>query len=296
MGMGRLAVVTGANSGVGYHTTRILADAGWRVVMVCRTEERGREARDRILEEASGSVDATRLLVESCELSSQAAVRDLAGRLESRFDGLGVAGPDALVNNAGLYRADRVVTGDGFELTMAVNHLSHFLLTLLLGEKLRRDGVRIVNVSSAGHRGGKLHDRPIMATLRGENSYNGWAAYADSKQANVLFTRELDRRWSTDGVRSYAVHPGVLSTSIWDRNRTFGMVIAKLLKPFMGSPTQGGEAEARLVTDPDVADYSGSYYKKLAWEKPAPTAQSESLAGELWDTSLQAVGLAGHGR
>ena len=281
-----LAVVTGANSGVGYETTRVLAREGWEVVMVCRSQERGAKARGLVLQETP----TAELRLEVCDLEDFDQVREFASAFKASLTEEGRQ-PTALVNNAGLYRAGREITGDGFERTMAVNHLGHFLLTLLLEEALRRPGVRIVNVSSQGHTMGKLSGENIQQVFRGENAYNGWQAYGDSKLANVLFAKEIQRRWGGDGVLAFSMHPGVLSTEIWDRNRTFGMVIAKLMKPFMSSPEVGGEAVSRLVTDPDIADRGGRYFKKLREIDPAPLANDVELAAALWEESAKAVGL-----
>lgn len=317
-----LAMVTGANSGVGLETTRRLAGAGWDVVMLCRSEERAAAARAGILEQlggggASAPLSEANLPIELCDLSSLDSVRYAAERLgkrvASRFGSeeppppaghRAGSSPDqgsdaastrepflALVNNAGLYRAGQEMTEDGFERTLQVNHLGHFLLTNLLEDTLRRPGARVVNVSSGGHRGGRLHKDPLEDIFRGRIAYNGWRAYGDSKQANVLFTRELDRRWGGDGTVCFAVHPGVLATSIWDRNRTFGMFLAKLLKPLMGSPDAGGEAVSRLVMDPEVADESGGYFNKLEAEMPAPNARDAEFAVRVWEVSARAVGL-----
>jgi NAD(P)-dependent dehydrogenase (short-subunit alcohol dehydrogenase family) len=283
---GSVTIITGANSGVGYQATRILARRGQPIVMVCRTRERGEAARDRIL----GELPEADLRVEPCELDSLRQVRDLARRLDHRL-GQEDREVAALVNNAGLYRAPLEHTEDGLERTLAVNHLSHFLLTLLLEGRLRSAGARVVNVTSGGHRGGKLRRRPLSEILRGEGRYNGWQAYADSKAAQVLFTRELQRRWAADGVAAFAVHPGVLSTAIWDRNRTFGMLVARVMKRFMDSPEVGGEAVSRLVTDPEVLSHAGGYFNKQDAEQSAPHTRDDTLARELWKASAEAVGV-----
>ena len=281
-----VTVITGANSGVGYEASRILARDGHPVVMVCRTRDRGEAARERLLADVPGAD----LRVEACELDSLGQVRELAKRLDRWLTDEGRT-LTALVNNAGLYRAPLERTEDGLERTLAVNHLSHFLLTLLLEERLRRHGTRVVNVSSGGHRGGKLRRRPLSEIFRGDGPYNGWQAYADSKAAQVLFTRELQRRWGSDGMSAFAVHPGVLSTAIWDRNRTFAMLVARVMKPFMDSPEVGGRAVARLVADPRAVEYAGGYFRKEKPEESARHTLDDTLARELWEASVQAVAL-----
>lgn len=286
MGAAKRVVITGANSGVGFEASRILAGDGWDVVMVSRSPDRGQAALEKVRAEHPGAS----LSVEQCDLASFAQVRDLASRLgAAEEDGDGPV--HALVNNAGLYRANREITEDGFERTMAVNHLGHFLLTSLLKSNLRASGARIVNVSSGGHSMGRLSAGSIDSVFRGEERYDGWRYYGHSKLANVLFSAELHRRWNGDGVEAFAVHPGVLSTAIWDRNRTFGMFIAKLAKPFMDSPEVGGRAVSRLVSDPEVSSKSGGYFRKQDHAAPSALAQDEALARALWDASEAAVGL-----
>ena len=159
------------------------------------------------------------------------------------------AGWGALVNNAGLYRARFERTNDGLERTMAVNHLGHYLLTRLLESELRTARARIVNVSSQGHYRAKLRRQPLSDLLTAPAAYSGTQAYCDSKLCNVLFTAELVRRWGAD-ITSNAVHPGVLSTAIWDRNRTVAMALIRLfVKPFMDTPETGGRAVSSLAVD-----------------------------------------------
>lgn len=276
----RIAVVTGANTGVGKETTRELARAGWTVVMVCRSETRGKAALEELLAERPGAD----LRLELCDLESLDEVRELAIRL-SKLPRL-----DALVNNAGLFRRHREHTPDGYERTLAVNHLGHFLLTLLLEDRLRAEGARIVNVSSNGHRRARLHRAPLSDILRGTGSYSGVTAYGDSKLANILFTRELSRRWGGDGVLSFAVHPGVLATEIWDRNSGLVMRLFQWWKRFMDPPSVGGEAVSRLVLDPEIASRNGEYFDELEPVRPSAAALDEELARSLWEESLNAVG------
>lgn len=274
-------VVTGANSGVGRSAVRLLAEAGARVVMVCRSRRRGEDALDDVLRERPGS----RLELEIADLSSLASVGALAGRLLDRFERIG-----ALVNNAGVFRARREITDEGFEVTMATNHLGHFLLTLRLREPLVAGGARIVSVSSEGHREGDLHRAPLEAILRGEVSYRGRQAYGDSKLANVLFAFEIARRWGADGVTANAVHPGVLSTRIWDKSgHPLGFVM-RLAKPFMDDPRVGGRAVVRLALAPELERASARYFDRDEETRAAPQAYDEELAAELWRESERLTG------
>lgn len=277
--MDRVAVVTGANTGVGKETSRELVRAGWTIVMVCRSEARGRDAMEELLAETPGAD----LRLELCDLGSLDQVRDLATRLRA------LPRLDALVNNAGLFRRHLERTPDGYERTMAVNHLGHFLLTLLLESRLRAEGTRIVNVSSNGHRRARLRRAPLAEIFRGTDPYSGIVAYGDSKLANVLFTRELARRWGGDGVLAFAVHPGVLATEIWDRNSGLVMRFLQWWKRFMDPPSVGGEAVSRLVLDPDVASLSGGYFDELEPARPSADALDDGLARSLWEESLGAV-------
>ncbi len=276
--MNHTVVVTGANSGVGFEATRILASQGHDVILLCRSPERGARAVARIREE---SPDAALTVVE-CDLGSFESVRSAATEVRER-----VPSPRALINNAGVYRATLERTTDGFERTMGVNHLGHFLLTRCLEPTLRGARTRIINVASKAHENGRLHRRPLPEILTGPDDYRGFGAYSDSKLANVLFTRELARRWETTVV---AVHPGLLATAIWDRNRTWAMRLVRLVKPLMGRPATGGQAVARLVTAPDEDLPSGGYFDRAARSEPTLPNRGDELAGELWDLSAEVTG------
>ena len=276
----QVIVVTGANSGVGFAASLRFAAAGARVVMVCRDEARGKEARAQILAEHPEAV----LDLEIADLADRTSVEALGARLHER-------GPlDVLVNNAGVARMELELTEAGLERTMATNHLGHFVLTRRLTDRLVESGGRIVNVSSEGHRRGDLRRTALLDIFRGRVDYNGFQAYCDSKLANVLFTFELDRRFGDRGVSAVALHPGVLSTRIWNKDRSFGLWVARLLKPFMGRPDVGGDAVFRLVADPGGAALSGGYFKVREQVPAADQAYDDRLAAELWDVSEELAG------
>ena len=201
---GRVAIVTGANSGLGLATSRELAKAGARVVMAARDQARGEAA----LSEVRAAAPEGEVELASLDLADLASVRAFAA---------GVTGPngaiDLLINNAGVMATPRRLTADGFELQFGTNHLGHFALTgLLLGALLRNDGSRVVTVSSGAHRSGRIK----FDDLEGAQRYFRWAAYGQSKLANLLFAFELEHRAEASGARlaSMAAHPGYSATNL----------------------------------------------------------------------------------
>lgn len=282
-GPSAITVLTGANSGIGLDAAHRLARRGGTLILLCRNEERGAPAVDAV-RAASGNPDVH---LETADLASLAQVRAAGERIASRWPTI-----TALVNNAGLAPLERRVTEDGFELTLQVNHLSHFLLTGILRGALRAGGARVINVSSGAHRQGRLRRAPLGDILRSEGRYAGLQAYADSKLANVLFTFELARREGAHGVTANALHPGVLATGIWDRNPGWAYWATRLLKPFMGKPGAGGDAITWLVADPELEDVTGRYFRRRTPARVSPQALDETLAGELWALSEEAVGVS----
>jgi NAD(P)-dependent dehydrogenase (short-subunit alcohol dehydrogenase family) len=201
---GRTAVVTGANSGLGFESALALARAGAEVVLACRDQTKGADAADRI----TGSVPSATLSLEPLDLSDLSSVRAFAAAIGERHAGL-----DILLNNAGVMAIPRRETADGFEMQFGTNHLGHFALTgLLLDSLLARPGARVVNVSSTVAQVGRIR----FDDLQGVRKYGKWSAYSQSKLANQLFTLELDRRATASGVDliSVAAHPGYAATNL----------------------------------------------------------------------------------
>jgi len=283
---GNVCVVTGANSGVGFETAAGMAGLGATVVLVCRSRDRGESAVEAI-RSRTASADL-RLLV--ADLSSFAQVRRLAKKLTVDLPSV-----DVLVNNAGIYRAGLELTEDGFERTMAVNHLSHFLLTHLLLPRLR-DSLpgRVVNVASRAHRRGRLTLENLEDVLRGRGRYDGWNAYSDSKLANILFSRELARRYDAFELSTCSMHPGVLATGLWDRNRNPLSLLMRMLRPVLGKASVGGDAVVFLARQPPEAVH-GKYFDKTRPVEPRPMGRDDLLAARFWELSAQAVGLPAEG-
>ncbi len=207
---GRVALVTGANSGIGYQTVRALADHGAHVIMACRDEEKARRARDKLESE----LDRSSLELLPLDLADLVSVHRAATRVLATHARL-----DILVNNAGVMGAPYRQTADGFELQMATNHLGHFALTgLLLDRIVTTERARVVTVSSHMHRVGRLE----LDDVAGVTPRNTWVTYGSSKLANLLFTAELARRLTAEGLPTLAVaaHPG------WTRSNLAGSGVA----------------------------------------------------------------------
>jgi NAD(P)-dependent dehydrogenase (short-subunit alcohol dehydrogenase family) len=202
---GRTAVVTGANSGIGFHTARELAAHGADVTLAVRNADKGAEARDRILAE----VPAATVSVGSLDLADLASVRGFAESWSQAHP----EGLDLLINNAGVMAIPRRTTADGFEMQFGTNHLGHFALTgLLLPALVARPRSRVVTVSSGAHRFGRMDFDDLM----GRRRYQRWRAYGQSKLANLLFTSELQRRLDLNAIPTLALaaHPGYADTNL----------------------------------------------------------------------------------
>jgi NAD(P)-dependent dehydrogenase (short-subunit alcohol dehydrogenase family) len=205
----KTVLITGANSGIGLETTRVLAGMGARIVMACRDRAKADPLRDQL----AGETGNDQLEVMDLDLASLADIRRFAAEFGERHGRL-----DVLLNNAGCFSMTRQETVDGFELTFGTNHLGPFLLTTLLLPMLRdTPAARIVNVASAAHTAAKLDWDDLQMTRR----YKGFPAYANSKLANVLFTFELARRLADDDVTVNALHPGHVATNIWPSDRWY---------------------------------------------------------------------------
>lgn len=279
---GKTLLVTGATSGIGLEAAVALARSGVRVVMVGRnalkTAEKVEEVRRR-----SGATAVESLL---CDFSSQRQVRQLAERFQAGHDRL-----DVLVNNAGAVFAKRTLTEDGIEATFAVNHLGPFLLTnLLLACLAKGTPARVVNVASGAHYGGTMD----LDDLGFERGYRIIRAYARSKLANVLFTRELAKRLDGSGITVNCLHPGRVATNIWNGAPAWIRPVFSLVKnAVMISPAAGAETIVYLASSPDVEGKTGLYLEKNHPKPPSHLAQDDALARRLWDESARLVRLSG---
>ncbi len=286
---GTVCVVTGANSGIGKATAKELARLGAHVVIVCRNEERGRDAQAEIeaaaLQALPSHQDAVDLQV--ADLAVQEEIYHLGETLRTEYDRI-----DVLVNNAGVFLGSRKETPDGIEATFAINHLAPFLLTHLVLQRLKETAgrageARVVNVTSEAHRSTTIDFDDINA----EESYNPLQVYGQSKLANILFTHELARRLRGTGVTVNSVHPGLVATNIW-RDSYWFMRIARLFSWLYKSPEEGAEGVVYLATSPEVKGVTGQYFKETENVNPSPEAYDEKAAARLWQLSRKMTGLA----
>jgi len=275
----RTAVVTGASAGIGLHTAVGLARAGMRILLVGRDPKRIEDARHAVATQVPGAILDTAL----ADFSSLDEVRALAADLLGKHDRI-----DVLVNNAGLISQRYAVSAEGYELTVAVNHLAPFLLTNLLLDRLKASApARIVTVASTAHRGARLD----LATMTHPTTWTPLSAYGRSKLANILFTRELARRLDPTGVTACCLHPGVIATDIGDRAGALAGLGWRLAKMFLPGPEKGAETSVFLATVADPAPFHGAYVIDKRIAEADAAARDDRLAEALWEQSSHLVGL-----
>ena len=267
-------MVTGATSGLGRATALGLAALGADVLLVGRDRERG----ERALAEAQAAGGGPRSALLLYDLSFQSQVRELADELHERFARL-----DVLVNNAGVDVGRREVTGDGLELTFAVNHLAPFLLTGLMMDRLKAAGAaRVITLSSGAHYQGKID----FDDLQGERRFSGQRAYNQSKLANVLFTVELARRLHGHAVTANCVDPGWVKGTNLGRTASLGLqLMALAMWPAMVTAEKGADTVIWAATAPDLSGQSGKYFKKRTAHEPSRGGRDPVLARRLWEES-----------
>jgi NAD(P)-dependent dehydrogenase (short-subunit alcohol dehydrogenase family) len=273
-------IVTGGTSGIGRITASRLAQWGATVLLIGRDIKRGLEAEEHIRRESRNQ----NVRFFSTDLSVQSQIHHFVETFHQEYDRL-----DVLVNNAGVTLLTRRLSLDGIEMTFAINHLGHFLLTNLLLDTLKASAPsRVINVSSASHRGAKID----FDHLRGGSGYQGLRAYGQSKLANVLFTYELARRMEGTGVTVNAVHPGFVRTHL---GRDNGWLIHKIIRLIMRwkgiSPEEGAKTLIYLATSPEVEKITGKYFYRMKPMQTSLQSYDLEMALRLWKISEELTGL-----
>jgi NAD(P)-dependent dehydrogenase (short-subunit alcohol dehydrogenase family) len=274
---GKICLVTGATAGIGKVTAAALAARGATLVIAGRNPQKTAAAAQEISAASGAPVDF--LLADFGDL---AQVRAMAVEFKRRYPRL-----DVLVNNAGAYFTRLIPLPAGFEMTLLVNHMAPFVLTLDLLEALRASpAARVVNVASEAHR----FDNLDFTDLPFRRFYFGFFAYARSKLANVLFTYELERRYVASGITFNALHPGHVSTDIWQSNfGRLGPLLKALMRPIAITPREGADTLIYLAAAPEVKGISGKYFIKRKAVPSSPRSYDAGLARKLWEFSLHAT-------
>jgi len=285
---GRNYLITGGNSGIGFHAARMLGEKGANVIIACRNDQKAADAAQRLAATSKGRVDTVKL-----DLSSLTDVRRAAKETAEKFDGF-----DALINNAGIMQTPQTRTEDGHELQLATNHLGHFLWTNLLMDKVNKDHGRVVNISSIAHKLGKMDFDDLMFDNR---RYDSSVAYGQSKLANIHFTQELSRRLAgqSSKISAIACHPGYSATELQSTGPQ-GLLnfVYKFTNRMMAQEAHKGAIPTVLAAAGEGV-ISGGYYGPtgmldLGGPVGTATIAQHGLvpehASRLWDMSEELVG------
>ncbi|CAL0316007.1 unnamed protein product [Lupinus luteus] len=284
---GLTAIVTGASSGIGTETARVLALRGAHVILGVRNLTAAKDVKDSILQEIpSAKVDAIEL-----DLSSMDSVKKFASEFKSSGLPLNI-----LINNAGIMACPFALSKDNIELQFATNHIGHFLLTHLLLDNLKKTAReskkqgRIVNVASEAHRfpypEGIRFDK-----INDQSSYNNWRAYGQSKLANILHANELARRFKEDGVdiTANSIHPGVIATNLIRHNPVLSGAMKFVGRLLLKNVQQGAATTCYVALHPQVKEISGKYFSDSNEYTTTPYGTDADLAKKLWDFSINLI-------
>jgi NAD(P)-dependent dehydrogenase (short-subunit alcohol dehydrogenase family) len=270
---GKVVVITGGTSGIGQVAAEQLAGQGARIVLVARDTARA-EATLARLKSANTAAEHT---AHIADLSSIAATKAVAAEIAAAEPRI-----DVLINNAGALFNRRQLSVDGLEMTFAVNHMAYFVLTEGLRERLAATkGARVVSTASGAHQGASLD----MGDLQSAKAYSGFTVYGRSKLCNILWTRELARRFEGVGVTANCLHPGFVATRFGDGSGGFLQALMPLAKLLAISPQKGADTIVHLASSPEVAGVSGKYFFQRKVTEPSPAAQDDAMAAWLWAQS-----------
>jgi NAD(P)-dependent dehydrogenase (short-subunit alcohol dehydrogenase family) len=277
---GKVVVITGATSGIGSIAAEELAAMGARIVLVARDKSRAEAELERL--GAKGPAAHTVHYADLSRLDEMKRVGHEIAAAEPRID--------LLINNAGALFGQRAVTPDGLEMTFATNHMSYFVLTEMLRERLVASApARVINTSSDAHRRAHID----FSDLQSAKHYRAFAVYSLSKLCNILYTRELARSFAGKGVTANSLHPGFVATRFGDHSGGAFSVVIRMAKSFAITPEKGAETIVYLASSGDVANVTGEYFYKCRITPPAQEAQDDKAARRLWAESMKlaAVGV-----
>jgi NAD(P)-dependent dehydrogenase (short-subunit alcohol dehydrogenase family) len=275
---GKVVVITGATSGIGEVAAQRLAAMGARIVLVARDTARGQKTLAGLGSSGAGAPHS----VYYADLSRISEMKRVAAEIAAAEPRI-----DVLINNAGALFGTRKATADGLEQTFATNHMAYFVLTLGLRDRLfAASPARVVSTASDAHKGYALDFDDLQAT----KSYSAISAYGRSKLCNILFTRELARRWSATGVTANCLHPGFVATRFGDASGGVLSRVVRLAKTFAISPGKGAETIVYLASSPEVSQ-NGEYFYKCRPATPTAAARDDEAARRLWAESEKIAGI-----
>ncbi|XP_068603877.1 retinol dehydrogenase 12-like [Brachionichthys hirsutus] len=276
---GKTAIVTGASGGIGKETAKDLAGRGARVILACRDMAKGEQAARDIIREVKGAKVVAKLL----DLADTKSICLFAESVYNSEKAL-----HYLINNAGVALCPYSLTVDGFETHFGVNHLGHFFLTYLLLDMLKFSAPsRVINLTSVAHNIGKIQ----FDDLKSEEGYHPAKAYAQSKLANVLFTRELAKRTEVLGVTTYSVDPGSVNTDITRHVPHFLQNFVKTFSYLIKTPAEGAYSTIYCIVTPENQLLTGGHYKDCAKIESCRAGQDDATALKLWAISCHMLGV-----
>ncbi|HEX3396944.1 MAG TPA: SDR family NAD(P)-dependent oxidoreductase [Steroidobacteraceae bacterium] len=276
---GKVVVITGATSGIGEVAAQRLAAMGARIVLVARDAARGQKTLTRLPSLGPGAAHS----IYYGDLSRIAESKRVAAEIAAAEPRI-----DVLINNAGALFGTRHVTADNLEATFATNHMAYFVLTLGLKANLLKGApARVVSTASNAHKGYSLDFDDLQAA----KGYSAMGAYGRSKLCNILFTRELARRWVGQGITANCLHPGFVATRFGDGSGGLLSSVVRVAKTFAITPEKGAETIVYLASSPEVAAISGEYFYQCRPATPTAAGRDDAAARRLWEQSAKLAGM-----
>ena len=269
----KICIISGATDGIGKVTAEGLVEKGYTLGLVGRNEEKGKG----VVKELSGKSGHGEIHYLNADLSLLSEVKKVAGEIKDKFSVI-----DVLINNVGAAFFEKIFTSEGFESTFALNHLSYFLLTKLLLDKMNQHGARIVNVASDAHIGSSLD----FNDLQGVNPYNGYPNYQRSKLMNILFSYELADRLKDKPITVNCLHPGFVASKFGHNNSGMKVVFLKIAQKLKAiTVEEGAETSIYLSSSPEVEETSGKYFYKKMEKESSPESRDKNIRKKLWDVT-----------
>ena len=282
MMQGKTVLITGADGDIGRNTTKGIAEKGAQIIMACIDLEQAKPVLDKIVKETNNN----NIELMQLDLSSQSNIRNFAENFISKYPVL-----DVLINNAGIFSLKRFETEDGLERTIGINYFGPFLLTHLLLPIIQKSKQgRIINISSDSYKQAKFD----LDDLQSKIKYKGMGAYPSSKLALILFAQELAEKLKTTNITVNAVHPGHVSTGIWnmwENPKWYQSLIVRILNMFFISPEEGAQTSIHLATSDEVQNITGKYFSKKKPVKVNSKYNTLEIQKKLWTLSKELTGL-----